>query len=303
MNELITKLSPLFVILILGYVLKKLKILNTDHADIFLKVAVYISLPAIMIPAFAKLPLSLDLFYLPLISMCIVLITLGISYLAAKHFSLPLKTQGTFLLASCIMNIAFVMTFFIAIFGEQSITYLLLFVFGQELLLFTLLYYLACICGATKHKFSHKEAVKKILCLPPLWAFMIGLLLNATNTAFPDFLKPTFSLLGNMFTPLLLIALGTFFTLPTKNLRLVLIPLLIRFVGGFFLAFMSVKLLDIQGIFKIAILAGGTAPIGLNVLVFASLENLDKKLAAQLVSVGLIIGSIVTPMVIWLMKG
>lgn len=302
MNEIFVKLSPLLILLVLGYVLKRLGFLNSGHADLLLKLAVYVSLPTLIIPSFAKLPLSFDLLYLPLISACIVLITLGMGFFIGKAFSLVPKSQGTFMLASCIMNIAFVMTFFIAIFGEEQITYLLLFLFGQELLLFTLLYYLACFYGNRSHVFSHKQAAKKLLYLPPLWAVAVGLLLNVTKTSVPEILKPSLALLGSMFVPLLLIALGTLFTLPSKNWKLLLMPLVIRFGAGILLGLLSVKLFNIEGIIKISVLLGSSAPIGLNVFVFASLEKLDKKLAAQLISLGLIVGSVVTSIMIYLVK-
>jgi malate permease and related proteins len=301
MREILPQIMPVVILFMLGIFLRRINFLEKEHADLFLKVAIYVSLPALIIPSFAKIPLSFTLLYLPLIAIIIMLILGTIGFMVSKLFSLSEQTKGTFIMSTMIMNLSFVLVFFLAIADPNDIAYFLLFNFGHNILLFTFVYWIACKYG--RRKAGKNESAdppwKKLLSLPPLWAMVSGLLINLTKTNIPVVLDATFSLLGNILIPLVTIALGVHFSMKIKRPALLGSSMLIRMAGGFTLGVFFVWLFSLEGIARFAVLMGSVAPVGFNTLVFSSVENLDKDLAAQLVSITLLLGLFVLPIILY----
>ena len=134
--------------------------------------------------------------------------------------------------------------------------------------------------------------------LPPFWALVVGIILNLTETSVPLFLSSTMTSLGGLLVPLVLLALGAYFEFSLKN-PLEIFPVIgARMLLGGLLALLFIELFSLEGASRLIVLLGGIAPLGFNTLVFASLEDLDKECAAQLVSVSLLLGLIVIPLVL-----
>ena len=302
MQELITKVSPIFIIFVVGYVLKRINFLVQDHADLFLKLVMYLALPALIVPSFAGIPLSAELVVLPFVSVVTMFFTLIVAFIVATLLSLPKQTKGTFVLASSIMNLGLALSFYQAAFGQEVIAYFLLLMLGHDIVLFTLLYYLACFYGSTDHVFSHHKAVKKLFLLPPLWAVAVGLLLNVTKTQIPYFILPSLNIVGSMFTPLLMLALGVVFSVPERLSLKLCFPLVIRSGCGILIGLLLSELFSLEGVVRAAVVLGSAAPVGFNTLVFSTIENLDKKLAAQIVSSALILGGFMLPLLLYFLS-
>ncbi len=282
------KIIPLFLLFALGYVLKKQAFLEKSHADLFLKLAMYVAYPALIIPSFAVLPLSLDLLYLPIIAAAIMLLLFCIAFVIGKKLSLPRATMGTFLLSAIIMNLSFMLSFFLTIAKKEDVAYFLLFNMGHDMVLFTFVYWIACKYGT--NEYTPKQMAKKIFLLPPLWAMVAGLLLNWTQTPVPEVLSITFSMVGSIIVPLVMLAIGVYFTGAIKHVRLVMTSIGIRMIGGGILGMLFVTFFSLEGMVRFVVLFCSIAPVGFNTLVFSSLENLDKEFAAQVVSLALLIG-------------
>ena len=64
-------------------------------------------------------------------------------------------------------------------------------------------------------------------------------------------------------------------------------------VGGLAIGILFVKLFGLTGADRIATLILAASPVGFNTITFSSLEKLDDKFAASIVSAGLIVGMVV----------
>lgn len=287
---------PLFLLFGLGYLLKRLHFLDQDHAAFFLKLVMYLAVPALVIPSVTSLPLSFTFLYLPLIAILLQVSIFAVFFFISRFLSLPKKTLGVFLISGMIMNLSFTLPFFLNIAGKEQMVYYAFFIIGHDLLLFTFVYFLANFYGTEHATFSFRNSFKKILLLPPIWALVFGFLFNLGNITLPSVLSDTFTFLGNMLIPLVLLALGVYFqfriTLPLKIFPVIFCKLFLGVVGAFFF----IKLFSLEGTARLVVLLGAISPIGFNTLVFSSLENLDKEYAAQLVSVALLIGLFVVPL-------
>ena len=104
--------------------------------------------------------------------------------------------------------------------------------------------------------------------------------------------------LGSLLVPLVLLALGSYFSFSIQN-PLEIFPVIgARMFLGTVLALIFIHFFSLDRAALVIVLLGGIAPLGFNTLIFASLEKLDTEYAAQLVSVSLLVGMIVIPIVL-----
>lgn len=296
MNEIVIKIIPVILIFFLGYLVKKLKLLHKENADLLLKIVFYISLPALIILSIAKIEITKDFFYLPIIPILVIFIIFVVSYFIGKLFNLPRKTLGVYLIGTLIMNIGFTLPFFIAAYGNEGLARASMFDFGNALLTLTFVYFIACKYG--NDKVHHKTMIKKFALLPPIWALLIGIALNFTNVTIPSVADNFLQLVGNLTIPLIMLSLGIYFTPKIIRLLPLSSAIITRMGFGLLLGFLFVKLFDLDGLNRLIVLIGSAAPVGYNTLVFSSLENLDKEFAASLVSISILLGIIFIPLLI-----
>lgn len=296
MNEFVIKIIPIILIFVLGYIIKKLKILDKNNADLLLKLVFYISLPALIILSIAKIEITSDFIFLPIIPVLVILSIFVVSYFIGKLFNLPRKTFGVYLIGTLIMNIGFTLPFFIAAYGNEGLARISIFNVGQGFLTFTFTYFLACKYG--NDKVDHKTMIKKFALLPPIWALLIGIILNFTNVTIPSVVDSFLQIIGDLTTPLVMLSLGIYFTPKIIKLLPLSSAIITRMGLGLLLGFLFVKLFDLDGLNRLIVLIGSAAPVGYNTLVFSSLESLDKEFAASLVSFSILLGIIFIPLLI-----
>ncbi len=299
MFAFIIKFIPLFLIFGLGYLLKRVGFLTKDTAGFFLKFAMYVALPCLIIPRVSRLPLSWSYAALPLIALFILLGVFFVFFLASRIACFPKKKQGVFLISGMIMNLSFILPFYLAEAGEELLPIYVFFNVGHDILLYTFVYFIGTLHGSHKLYNPIVHGIKKILALPPFWALVVGILLNLTGNTVPSFLTETMTQLGSLLVPIVLLALGAYFEFRIEK-PLQIFPVIFgRMVLGGLFAFFFVWLFSLEGASRLIVLLGGIAPLGFNTLVFSSLEGLDTEYAAQLVSVSLVVGLFAIPLLLY----
>jgi hypothetical protein len=296
MTQFYEKLIPVIVIFFLGFSLKKLGIFQKEDGDRFLKLAFHVTLPAITFLAISNVHLKLEFIYLPFIAMINVFIVYFVALLAAKRFHFTKAARGTYLIAAMIMNTGFTLPFLIAAFDKQGLALYTIFDFGNVLLIFTFIYYVAIRHGKDS---SAKIDLKKFLHLPPLWGLVLGFIFNIANLPIPTIANNFLDILGSPTIPLIMISLGIYFSPKLIHLDKISSVLFIRIGIGFLLGLAFVNILDLQGIIRAVVIVCSAAPVGYNTLVFASLEELDKEFAASLVSFSILLGIFYIPVLIF----
>lgn len=143
MSVIAEKLAPIIFIFILGLILRKLKVFNQEHADLFLKFAFYISFPSSFLLSIPRLNLALEMIYLPVTAMAIIVLTYFAARIAGNLLKLPKPSLGVFLISSMIMNTGFTFPFFLSAFGHEGFALAALFDLGNTFLIFTFIYFIA----------------------------------------------------------------------------------------------------------------------------------------------------------------
>jgi predicted permease len=216
--------------------------------------------------------------------------------LATKPMRLPRATQGSMAMNTMIVNNAFMFPFVLAIYGESGFADAVLFDFGNAIMVATVTYAVAF--RYSDEPYDKFSMLKRIVKGPIFWALALGVALSVSGTAVPPRIVAIFAPVAQMTAPLILIALGIFFSLSFKNLRLVGLALAIRMGLGFVFGFGFATLVGLEGdTFVIVALSSG-APIGFMALTFSSLARLDTELTMTAVSLSILLGLVYTPLLL-----
>jgi predicted permease len=108
--------------------------------------------------------------------------------------------------------------------------------------------------------------------------------------------------LAQMTSPLIWIALGIFFSLSARHLKLVGLALTIRMVLGLAVGLGFATLRGLEGETFAVVALCSAAPIGFTALTFTSMAKLDMELTTSAVSLSILIGLVYIPLMILLFQ-
>ncbi len=298
MINILYKIIPIFLSFFIGVFIRNRGILLREDGEKILKLIFYFTLPASIFLSVTNVAISIEFFFLPVIAIMTFLTITVISFFLFHPYKKSPEKFGVLIIASIIMNTAFVYPFISAGFGTSGFAKAVFFDLGNASLTLSFAYWIACKYGLEKTKNIH--VLKKVLKSPPLWALGVGLLINVFNIHYPYFIEQSFQFIGKITFPLIMISLGIIFSLQFTSLKLLIPVLGLRFLGGFTIGYLAVTILGITGESRAIVLICCSAPVAMNTLIFSSLAELDTELAANLVSFGIGFGLIITSVMIFL---
>ena len=300
MLEIYIKLLPVFAYFILGVLLKTLKLARDDHGVLLLKVMFFFTLPILVLVKLTETQLSLSKAYLPLLNIGINFICLGVMMLLTSRLEIARTTLGVMLLGSMIMNNFFMFPFIIIVLGDEAFVDAMIFDIGNAVTTMTLAYAIAFRYGPENLKLSN--IVLNVVKLPALWALVVAISLNLGEIRLPVPVLKILEPVGLLSMPFILVALGIYFSLKIRNLRLLLMTIGVRMLLGLLIGFSFVVLFDLQGVTAAVVILCGSAPIGFNSLTFSSLAKLDMNFASSVVSLSILIGLFSIPILLYLLQ-
>lgn len=289
------KIIPCYVLIVCGFLAAKYYEVRKEAVA---NLAIYIITPAVVMLGTLQAGLAVNVLILPLCFLTIGTTLAFANYTLGKHlwedntrillaFSSGTGNTGYFGIPVCI-----------ALLGPEALPIAVMLALGATLFENTVGYYL----GARAES-SVKEAFHKLLILPSLYAFAIGLLLNIFHLPLPAVLHDTLTLLKGAYTPLgmMLIGMGLaqvawgkldykFILLALGN-KWILWPLC-----GFGLVFLDHSLTHffsplIQQVFIIE----SVVPLAANTVALATRFNAYPEKAAVAVTLSTILGLVVVP--------
>lgn len=194
---LIERLLPLYVLILIGFVAGRLLDL---HRESIARLIIYVIMPGVVLYATATTELSLSNLSLPVVYF---LVGTGLSFLA---FGLtrrlwPDSTPNVLAFAAGTANTGyFGIPVALAVFGSWSTGLVIFANLGLVLFENSLGFY-----HVARGNYSWSQALRKLRCLPALYAFACGLLINLTHVPIPPpaaglalMFRDAYSLLGMM---------------------------------------------------------------------------------------------------------
>lgn len=276
---LVMQVAILFLLIGVGYLAVKFKLIGETGAADLNKVLLYIVLPSVILnllntPFEAKQ--TKNLLIATALSIVAHLLGMVISKIAFRHSA---KDQAAIARSAVILsNCAFMAIPLVrAVAGDIATLYLVAYLVVFNIVTWTV---------GVKIMFKNDErlSIKQVLMTPTLIAVAIGLILYVTNTAIPRPLSDVVSYLANTNSPLAMIVIGAQIALTKPRLwpqKIVWQTILLRnlVVPLLMLPLILFVTRDQTLIFAIVIAAG--APTAANVVMFATRYDGDIRLAAE----------------------
>lgn len=285
---ILEKLLPIFLFFTIGYILKLLNILKKEEASVLLKLVFYLLSPAVIILSVSGMNLQKELLLYPLSALCIHGFMIVLGLFLSKFIKLEEKERKIFRGATLIMNMTFILPFFIVFFGEENLYLLSLFDAGNLVIVTTVVY---SIFVSSKED-TALEKVKKLLKSPLIIALILGFILNITGLKLPKGIMITMQEIAEMTGTVIMIALGAYFTPKFKKLKLSLIIVAVKVIGILIATFIVSKILPIDEMGRKIMLLGAFSPVGNNILTFVYVTDGDMDLAINVVSLSIILSFI-----------
>lgn len=299
-------LEGLFSIMIMvstGYYLTVKKFFTPENSSLLPLLVNYVSLPTFMIWSMmntfdrAKLIPLLSGVFVPAISM---LISFSIGVVLSNLLKLPDNRRGTFRSAFFCSSAIFVgLPVNLALFGESSVPFVLVYFLANAFLFWTI--------GNYSISLSGKSAPAKLISLaslrqvfsPPFIGFIIAICLVMSGIRLPNFIMVTFKYLGNMTTPLSMLFIGiVMYGVKFKEIRLtkdLLILLTGRFVISPLIVMVVASFFPIPELMKKVFVIQSALPAMTQTTLMARLYGADTEYAAVLVSTTTIFALIAIP--------
>ena len=235
MSELVRKLFPILILLIIGFVVKRKNLFSEPFIEGLKVLIINIALPAVLFDAFSTMELQVSylLLFVIIFMYCMLLYAMG--YLLHRLFPGRFRWEKT---KGYMTGFEFGMIgvgLFGAIWGMEHLWMIMLIAFGHEL--FIWFFYVLVISKADKEAIRPAETIKHFLTTPTIIAIVTGVVMNLTGIrAFLEgniigqsflvaieFLKPLTS-------PLILIIIGYTMTFHFTKLREIAVYLVARMI-------------------------------------------------------------------------
>ncbi|MFA9288623.1 MAG: AEC family transporter [Weeksellaceae bacterium] len=296
MNNPLLSVLPVILTFLTGYLLKRLNVFKKDDGDLLLKLVFYVGGPAIIFQSLVSVKLNADLLVYPLTGAIIMISSFIFASLFEHSFKLPKASRGVFMIASMIVNTGFTLPFLLSTFGEIGVVRYSLFGLVADTLVVSWVYAIACQHNPANQ--SHKTIISKLFKSPPVWATVLGLMCNLLQLTPPDVVLAFAKNVGSIVGPLIMLSLGLYFQPKIVRIAPTVGAILIRMLLGTTVAILITAFMGVTGVDRKILILLAASPVGFNTITYSSLENLDKELAASIVSISILIGLVLTPILL-----
>lgn len=279
-----------------GILLRSRGILTKAHAERLATFVFSVSLPATILISLDPVALTPTAWKLPLAACLVTLPMVFCSWQLARLLSLSRETQGGFILAtSSINSVYFAYPVILATFGEEGLTYAVLFDLGQTTLTLTVLYGLAV--WHNTQSTTSKSASTRLLSSPPLWALVCILTVKFSGHQLPPWLVEILQPLHLTTTPLASLVLGLSISFSTirRTAHLATFGVTTRVGGGLLLGLTTVWILGLTGVERAVVLLIAAMPSAVSALIIAAEAQLDEELVASIVTLSICLGVLMLP--------
>lgn len=204
-SQLITFTTAIILIISLGLIAKKARLLSGDDAKTLNKLIVNFTLPAFIFNAVSGSLVTLQILKIAILAVGVTLICAGLAFFVGRFLALSPRTYSAFILASMVGNtgyLGFPLTQ--AIFGQGELSNAVLYdLVGTVIMVFTLGVFIAKKLGEST---SQGNGLVDVLKFPPVIAFIAALIIPAS--VIPGFVMLTLSYVGQATVLLIMFSIG-----------------------------------------------------------------------------------------------
>lgn len=305
LTKVYIQLGILFILMLIGYLLGKLKFFSSESNAIFSKFIVNVALPAVIISSM-NMPLTKENMSRALhifgLSIIVYLVTFVVAWFSPKWFGVEDKQKGVLSFMIMFSNCAFMGYPVLGVLlGEEAIFYIAIYNICFNILVFTL--------GIKLLKLGNNQSKSldyKFLLNPGIIATFIGLLLFVTGIQLPAFISGSIEAVAGVCTPLSMIVIGSMLSFLSLQkvfgqkkiyilaiIRLFLLPFII------FTLLKYILRIEDSWLVMIPVIVAGM-PVASNAAMMAEAYESDAELASQGVLITTLLSCISIPLLIYI---
>lgn len=291
-------LLPVFAGVAAGRLLVRAGIATREQGRFLFVFSFHVCLPALAFDAVATARVTPALATLPLAAALAV----GGGYLAGRLVSRPLTLAAprlaVFLMACMIVNTGFTLPFIQARLGDAGVARLVAFDLANAGLVLTWVYAIAA--RANPGRATAGLPWRTLATSPPLWGFALGAVVNASGAAVPAAVQMIVDAFALPTAFLITIGIGMLLVLERDEVRVGVVAIATRLATSLLIGVAVVTAFGLDGVERAVLLTLCVAPVGFNTVTFATLEDLDIRLATGTVSLSLLASLVLVPTVLLL---
>lgn len=308
MNAVQSALSIVIMVSI-GYILSKKGWLDERVSSLFSKLLINIALPGML---FSNVMTSFNIDKLIqsgtglIVAFISIVISYGASILVSRVLRISIKRRGTFQAMFTFSNTMFIgLPVNLAIFGEQSVPYALLYYLANTTLFWTIGIYNIRRDSLLKGESMFSiESIKKVFS-PPLIAFFIAVILMVLRIKIPQFIMDTSKYMGNLSTPLSMLFIGSvIFSMGLKEIKFdkdAIALMTGRFIITPLLVIVFLCYFPVPELMRKVLVVQSAMPVLTQSAIASKAYNGDYKYAASMVTLTTGIGLIAIPFYVYLL--
>lgn len=295
MDDLLT-LLPVLVGLAAGLILRRIGLVQQRDGESVFKLVFYLFVPAVTFTSLSTVDLELRLAIYPAAAALMIAAGyLGARLMAAKARLEPV--QAAVAVSGCmVVNTAFQLPFVQVLYGAEGVARVAAFDIVNTIATFTLAY-LVAIRGNPTHS-GGPLRLDRLARNPALYAIAAGLLVNVAGIDVPAVIAEPVATVGAVTPVLIPIGIGILFDPIGNSLRTAALMVATRLATGLAVATALLFLLGVTGMDRTVLLLIGVGPVIFAGVAFASLENLDVRLATTALSMSLVVSVVISLLVI-----
>ncbi len=278
------------IIIILGYFLKRRRIITEKDGASLSRLVLNVTLPALIITSFIDITLEPSLFLLIIIGIVYGTLMAFIGILFFKNESQ--STKGTMAMLLGGLNIGlFAYPLVYGIWGDKGIQYFGMFDVGNAVVIFGVVYIIGSYYSTEQTDLTFSHVLKRLTRSIPLMTYVIVTFLALIDFKLPSLILDVAEVISVANMPLSFLLLGIFLNFSLeKSYRLPIIKIiLLRYGIGLILGIILFFTLPFNDMFRYTILLGFILPIPLAVLPFSIEFNFDHKFVGTVVNLTILI--------------
>ncbi|WP_179134552.1 AEC family transporter [Oceanobacillus timonensis] len=280
-------------IILLGYCLKRIKILKESDGQTIARIVFNITLPALVIVTFDQMEMTLSL-----VSLIFIAILFGVAFAVIGYFSFRNAEPGVKGMAIMLVpgvNVGlFAFPLVEAIWGSEGIQHFGMFDVGNAVIVFGLCYFLAGYFAKGTSTFYLREAIGPLFRSVPFLTYMFVVALNIFDLHLPGFVLDTAEIISVANMPMALLLLGLYlnFSLETSWLPFIGKYLMVKYGAGLILGFTLFWLFSDYPMLANTALIGFILPSSTTAVVYAIRYKYQTQIVGTIVNITIIISFI-----------
>lgn len=282
----------------LGYLIKRVGLVSRDEGKVLNRIVLYVTLPAMNLRVISETELSWELLALPIVMFLAGLLMSRVGHWRGATAHLSRQDLGTFVVSFCGVMASLAYPFAEAGFGSEGVSTVAISDLGNAIAIFALAYSLS-FRYSDSNDFNRRQILRKVATFFPLHAFLLAVVLNLVCVDICGLPGGMIDALAGMNSPLMLLGLGIYLEINVSRSerKVILTQMIWKYGVGALVAAFILLALPFRGPTRAVAFLLPLMPTSLSTLLYSVEQDLSPRLAAQLISLTMIVSLVITTVV------